>query len=199
MDEAPRKNAARGSLTREELEGLVEDGLSIREMARRLERSPTTVRYWLQKHGLKTCSRRGGLRIHGKPGESRPTIVSVCAKHGRTEFSRWSGAYYRCRRCNSEAVMRWRRNTKLRLVKEAGGACVICGFDKMPAALQFHHLQPGAKSFGLSAHGRTKSIARLREEAAKCVLLCSNCHAGVEVGAIELPANLSAVKLKSAA
>ena len=39
--------------------------------------------------------------------------------------------------------------------------------------------------------GLTRSIAALRQEAAKCVLLCANCHAKVEWGAEELPAKLS--------
>jgi hypothetical protein len=72
------------------------------------------------------------------------------------------------------------------LVAEAGGKCASCGYARHPAALQFHHLDPATKSFGLGVRGITRSIARLREEAAKCVLLCANCHAEVEVGAIEL-------------
>jgi hypothetical protein len=34
----------------------------------------------------------------------------------------------------------------------------------------------------------TRSIASFREEIAKCVLLCSNCHAEVEAGVRSLPA-----------
>jgi hypothetical protein len=33
-----------------------------------------------------------------------------------------------------------------------------------------------------SAEGATRSLERNRREAAKCVLLCSNCHAEVEAG-----------------
>jgi hypothetical protein len=68
------------------------------------------------------------------------------------------------------------------LVTEAGGACVICGYRRHPAALQFHHLEPEEKSFGLGRSGVTRSIAAAREEATKCVLLCANCHAEVEAG-----------------
>jgi hypothetical protein len=38
--------------------------------------------------------------------------------------------------------------------------------------------------------GITRSLARLRAEAAKCVLLCANCHAEVEAEGIELPLEL---------
>jgi hypothetical protein len=35
----------------------------------------------------------------------------------------------------------------------------------------------------------TRSLADAREEAKKCVLLCSNCHAEVEAGVRSLQAN----------
>jgi hypothetical protein len=85
-------------------------------------------------------------------------------------------------KCRREGVIRWRRRAKLRLVAEAGGRCVLCGHDEFPGALQFHHVDPSQKSFGLAMRGLTRSIARLREEAVKCVLLCANCHAKVEWG-----------------
>ena len=69
------------------------------------------------------------------------------------------------------------------LVEEAGGQCVLCGFSEHPVALHFHHLDPAQKQFGLANSGLTKSLAKMREEAAKCVLLCANCHAMVEIGA----------------
>lgn len=76
---------------------------------------------------------------------------------------------------------------KQTLVAEAGGACVACGYDACVAALQFHHLYPSEKSFMVSREGVTRSIAEARTEAEKCVLLCANCHAEVEVGYRTLP------------
>jgi hypothetical protein len=90
-------------------------------------------------------------------------------------------------KCRAEAVSRRRRKVKEILVEEAGGKCVLCSYARHSAALQFHHLDPATKSFGLGVRGITRSIARLREEAAKCVLLCANCHAELEAGAVELP------------
>jgi len=86
-----------------------------------------------------------------------------------------------------EAVVRWRKRVKRQLVEEAGGACVACGYDNYQGALEFHHREPKAKAFGLSAHHVTRSIETLRGEAAKCVLLCANCHAEVEAGLRSLP------------
>jgi ribosomal protein L30E len=53
-------------------------------------------------------------------------------------------------------------------------------------ALHFHHIDPATKSFGLARRGITRSLERVRAEAAKCVLLCSNCHAEVEAGLVAL-------------
>jgi hypothetical protein len=94
---------------------------------------------------------------------------------------------FRCARCEADRVVAWRRKVKQILVAEAGGACLLCGYAQCPAALQFHHLDPTAKSFALSREGVTRSLARAREEAAKCALLCANCHAEVEAGFVELP------------
>ena len=71
------------------------------------------------------------------------------------------------------------------LVREAGGRCFICGYDRYAGALQFHHVDRNRKAFALSDQGISRSLARAREEARKCVLLCSRCHAEVEAGVVE--------------
>ena len=70
------------------------------------------------------------------------------------------------------------------LVEEAGGACRLCGYSRYVGALHFHHLNPQSKTFSLADEGATRSLAAARAEAAKCILLCANCHAEVEVGLV---------------
>ena len=72
---------------------------------------------------------------------------------------------------------------------EAGGRCAACGFDAYLGALQFHHRDRAEKAFALSDQGVTRSLAVARSEAAKCVLLCANCHAMVEAGLLSVPAS----------
>lgn len=83
-------------------------------------------------------------------------------------------------------MTRRRRRIKQQLVEEAGGRCAICGYARSPAALVFHHLDPTQKRFHLARNGYTRSLARAREEAGKCLLLCANCHAEVEAGDTDL-------------
>jgi len=66
---------------------------------------------------------------------------------------------------------------KLELIKEKGGKCKICGYDKNIAALEFHHIDPSKKSFQLdSRHLSNTTTEKLIEEANKCILVCANCH-----------------------
>ena len=73
------------------------------------------------------------------------------------------------------------------LVREAGGACCICGYRSNMRALHFHHVEPAEKRLELNAKGISLALDTLRAEAQKCVLLCSNCHAEVEDGAASIP------------
>jgi transposase len=172
------RHAAKGAVGRERLAALVADGLSVRAIARELERSPTTVRHWLRTYGLRTDRARAAHAV--EPG--RVEFVHRCARHGWTLFVRTPNGPPRCRRCRANAVSRRRRVVKEALVAEFGGACQICGYDRFPGALQFHHVDPDSKRFALSDRGLARSLAKARAEAAKCVLLCANCHAEVEAG-----------------
>lgn len=182
-----QKYAPRGGIDWEVLEIMVEDGLSLAEMAEQLDRIIPTVRYWLKRYGLQSG---GGLRRTASAAARREGLRETtmeCPRHGLTFFVLESRGYYRCKRCRSDAVSKRRRVVKSALVKEAGGGCALCGYNRSPAALQFHHPDPSTKEFALSDSGISRSLARARTEAERCVLLCANCHAEVESGRVVLP------------
>jgi len=68
-----------------------------------------------------------------------------------------------------------RRKLKLRAIEYKGGKCILCGYAKCPAALQFHHIDDVEKEFGISS-GDTRSWEKLRVELDKTILVCANCH-----------------------
>jgi Helix-turn-helix domain/Homeodomain-like domain len=175
------RHGARGALTREVLEPLIAAGGTQRSIADTLGVSASTVQYWLRRHELRTVGHR---RRHDLPLERPDRLELDCVRHGRTTFVKrpGDGGYYRCSRCRSEQVSKQRRRLKLVLVEEAGGRCQLCGYDRWPGALHFHHVEPGEKVFALSQEGSYRSLARARAEARKCALLCANCHAEVEGG-----------------
>lgn len=178
------KHAAKGGVSKEEMERLLAAGLSLREIAHRLDRSLGTIRHWMGKYGLKPAPRRK----RGSEDGARE-MPSRCRRHGTTAFVREGSGYYRCKRCRAERVSQRRRTIKRKLVAEAGGKCLICGYDRCQQVLQFHHLDPSTKAFHLAQRGASRSLARARAEARKCVLLCANCHGEVEAGIATVPLN----------
>jgi len=177
-----KRHAPKGRVDEARLRELVERGLSIRQIATEIDRAPSTVRHWLRRFGLSTQPARYA------PRDADPNVglVRECLHHGWTPHRRIGAGSFRCITCASATVARRRRELKALLVAEHGGACGLCGYDRHIGALQFHHLDPRTKSFEIAGRGLTRSLDRLRAEAAKCVLLCANCHAEVESGGANL-------------
>lgn len=186
------KHAAKGTVDRDVLVGLVNEGATIAEIAERIARSPGATRHWLEKYGLKTKGRRGPRpmvpreQVDAAIEAGFRTLEGECRTHGESIFVIEPGGRVRCRRCRMERVSNRRRKNKWTLAEEAGGKCVRCGYDTFIGALQFHHRDREEKKFGLAQNGSTMGIDALREEARKCVLLCANCHAEVEHGGGDL-------------
>ena len=182
------KYAPKGGISKEQLEELLGQGLTLRQIAAALDRSQSTINYWLRRHGLK--SRRGHDRRAAALAaleDGTNKFEYECPQHGPTTFLVFKDGRSRCGKCNSAGVQRRREATKRTLAQERGGSCAICGYRRYVGALQFHHVDPKEKKFGISGRGITRAILRSREEAAKCVLLCANCHAEVEAGVSECP------------
>jgi hypothetical protein len=115
------KHAARGGISRERLEELVEAGLSIRAIAERVGMSYATVQHWLKRHGLKT--RRAS---EARNPEAR-TIMRECAVHRLTAFVKYGPAdHHRREQCRKDRVVERRRKIKALLVAEAGGCASAC-------------------------------------------------------------------------
>lgn len=180
--------AARGGIERDALAALVDERLSSREIAERLGVSQSTVRHWLTRHGLRTA---GSGKATRPRRTDREVFGDTCEIHGATDFVVRGDGFSVCRQCRSDAVVRRRRRVKRQLVREAGGGCVMCGYDACMAALQFHHVDPATKVFQVGGRGIGRAGDLLRAEAAKCVLLCANCHAEVESGYTDLPATMT--------
>jgi len=93
-----------------------------------------------------------------------------------------------------EAVRRKRKNTRRKAISYKGGRCEICGYDRCPDALEFHHRTNGNKDFGISQKGYTRSWERVKVELDKCVMLCANCHREVHAGFMQLPREIAVEK-----
>jgi len=87
----------------------------------------------------------------------------------------------------SEAVKRWRKNTKTKIVDILGGKCCVCGYNKCDSALALHHLEPNEKeiSFG-KMRACPKNWEQIKKELMKCVLVCHNCHSEIHSGLLKV-------------
>lgn len=113
-------------------------------------------------------------------------VIKECKKHGLTEYVLRNDGRYRCKKCSVEAVQRRREKIKLLAIEYKGGECEICGYKRCVSALEFHHLDPNEKEFGVGEKGYTRSIETIKKELDKCILVCSNCHREIHAGLIDL-------------
>ncbi len=100
-------------------------------------------------------------------------------------LERWRNYYYDCheyhlsrnRKYYLERMFEW-----YDWFKEAGySSCEICGFDGHPKALDFHHIDPAGKLFGIGKFINGRQCTKenqgiIVDEIKKCKILCANCH-----------------------
>ena len=115
----------------------------------------------------------------------RQRVCEICGLQFEIIDKGWTRKYcYNCaphedESCShAQAVTIKRRAIKNMLIAYKGGKCERCSYNKSPRALEFHHLNPEEKDFGISKV-LTRSIQSLKDEVDKCILLCSNCHAEI--------------------
>lgn len=90
---------------------------------------------------------------------------------------------------NSQVVIDFIKRRKGNLIKVFGSKCCLCGFDKWQSALEFHHVNPEEKSFGIMTDHVTKSLESQLTELKKCILVCANCHRGIHSDELTIPEN----------
>ena len=82
---------------------------------------------------------------------------------------------------NKEKIAEFRRRRKLNLMHLCGDKCNICGYCRTVGALEFHHIIPSEKKYGISS-GNCHSLEEDIEEIKKCILVCANCHREIHDG-----------------
>ena len=126
-----------------------------------------------------------GCSLEGLTTTGQEKICEICGKSFVIQDKGWTRKY--CYDCspsitgdctNANNITIKRRAIKEMLIAYKGGKCERCGYNKCNRALEFHHLDPSQKDFGISKH-INRNINDLKVEVDKCILLCSNCHAEV--------------------
>jgi transposase-like protein len=89
------RHAPKRPVTREELQTLVDDGLTLQQLGERLGVGSAAVRHWLRKFGMRTA--RARAESLGEPGARE--VLRSCRNHGFTVFVISArGDRYRCKR-----------------------------------------------------------------------------------------------------
>lgn len=152
------------------LEELVNQNLSSREIAKRLDMSQTNIRYWLKKFNLTTIKK------------SKDDLCKVCLicniNKSKAEFYTLANSktFSYCISCERKRAIQRQQDFKIACVKYKGGKCIYCGYNKSFAALDFHHLDPNQKDFGIAQVKKLILNNEIKNELDKCILLCANCH-----------------------
>ena len=90
----------------------------------------------------------------------------------------------------SEAVKKWRRTTKTRMVKSFNCRCAVCGEKYPDEVFDFHHLDPSIKQFSLAKiRGNCIGWKRIVDELRKCIMVCANCHRLIHYSNLIIPEN----------
>jgi hypothetical protein len=89
--------------------------------------------------------------------------------------------YSYCKQCGKNKTVTQQKQLKLQCINYKGGKCSICGYDKYFGSMEFHHLDPSKKDFGIS-DGRCYNFNKIKIELDKCILVCSNCHKEIHGG-----------------
>jgi hypothetical protein len=143
---------------------LVAQNKSSYQIAEILGCSPTNVKYWLNKFGLKTS-----------PG-SKPHKCGVC---GETDSNKFYGHKRRtCGECHKDYTKRLGHEKRLFAINHLGAECQICGYKQFSCSLDVHHVDSNKKDPNFGSM-RGWSIERIIKELKHCTLLCKNCHAAV--------------------
>ena len=142
-------------------------GQSQREMAKALNISQSTVKYWLKKYELSTKGLSSG---------SRGKTEIECLHCGETDEDKFYGLKRTiCGKCHNKYTIKKGQEKKDFIIKLLGGECKHCGYKKYNGALDLHHINPEEKDpnfKSIRGWGKEKII----DEVKKCILLCANCH-----------------------
>ena len=68
------------------------------------------------------------------------------------------------------------KKRKQKIVALMGGGCVLCGYKKNMACLDFHHPDPTVKDCIPSKIIRNPDFTIVMGKLEKCMLVCRNCH-----------------------
>ena len=169
-------------MKKELLENFIKQGMTQREIAEKVNKSQTSVKYWLNKYNIKTNNTVGPRGYKSNPSKDKTCPLCKTEKALSEFYKRKRGDYSGyCKQCVLEQTRERQRHRglemKIKYINLAGGKCSRCGYNKNLASLVFHHVKEETKEFELSMRELSGySEKKIMKEFEKCIVLCHNCH-----------------------
>lgn len=126
-------------------------------------------------HLCKICNRAEpevSFGIHRSRKSGLQSYCRECKKHVNSLHYSENKSYYQLKARSWERKQRLQINKFLLLLKSA--PCTDCNQHFPPMAMDFDHIR-GEKKFNISEAWK-RNFDLVKEELAKCELVCSNCH-----------------------
>ena len=154
-------------MEKELLISMLNDSKSLRQISKITGKSLGSIRHWVAKYDLVKINNTNCEVCQNPLIGKQSKFCSVKCKQQTVNFKHQ----------NYTAQQARGLERKRKLIEIAGGECCDCGYKKNISALEFHHLNPAEKSFGIDLRKCSNlQWNKLVEEVKKCVLICANCH-----------------------
>ena len=154
----------------------INQDLSQRDIGKKLNKSQTSIRYYLVKYKIK--KNESNIEKVDRIGEKICPNCNILKS--KSEYYFQSGKHprqgYWCKKCINQNAIDRLRKYKQEALDYKGGKCEICGYNKFNGALEFHHKNKNEKDFEMSKFSKRPLSIEGKIELDKCVLLCANCH-----------------------
>lgn len=142
----------------------------------------------------KNCINKQGKEFYNKTKKVRLSKMDIYYQKNRDKILKQHRESESVKKCNNDywtnnknrlmKTHQIKRRKRMDILKVNG--CAICGYwnrsnpsDCMDA-LDFHHVNPDDKEFGVNIPHMSYKPDRIISEVNKCILLCKNCHTEVE-------------------
>jgi predicted DNA-binding protein YlxM (UPF0122 family) len=93
---------------------------------------------------------------------------------------------------NYKHVKNFRQKLKDKAINYKGNCCEKCGYNRCNSALEFHHLDPNEKDFGIGSYS-VLLWEKIKLELDKCIMVCANCHREIHYDLIYNTAHIPSV------
>ena len=177
---------------KDEILKLRREGYSYNEIHRLLKCAKSTISYHCSKAGLprlkdeiilteQDIEKIKDLFVNGVTKKSISEHFNISDYEVRkyiTGLKRFSRFPEGLTKKQKQVILVTERRKKLKemAIEYKGGKCSKCGYNKCVNALEFHHIDPSKKDFGIGNNGHTRSWNKTKIELDKCIIVCANCH-----------------------